>query len=815
MPYEAPGQTRVVIIGGGIVGCSVAYHLTRLGWKDVILLEQGSLTGGTTWHAAGLVGRLRTSSAMARINDASAKLYASLEVETGVATGWKQVGSLTLARTEARMIQFRRTAAMAEYFGIEARIIGVAEAKERWPLIRTEDLVGGVWIPGDGKVVPGQTALALAKGAQQRGAVVRENSRVLKVLEKDGRAVGVRTAEGDIAAEVVVLCGGMWTRQIALECGVDIPLSPVEHHYVVSNPIEGVYDDLPVSRDPDGAIYYRSEGSQVLFGAFQNYTRPWLVDHIPDDFRFQLLEADWEKFAEPLKEAEHRIPALKESGYARFVNGPESFTPDNNFLLGETPEMRNLYVGAGFNSAGIACAGGAGEALAQWIVEGEPPMDLWSVDIRRFAPCHNNRAFLRERVTEALGLHYRMAWPNQEFESGRGLRKSPLHDRLAAQGACFGSKMGMERPLWFARGGMKPVMEYSFGRQNWFDCHAAEHRAAREKVAVFDQTSFSKYLFQGRDVANILQRLCGNDVDTPVGRIVYTGMFNARGAFESDLCLFRLAEHTYYIVTATAQTVRDFDWIRRHIRSEEYAELTDVTGAYSVIGVMGPNSRELLQRLTEADLSHKAFPFATVQRIGIGQATVLAARITYVGELGWELHVPMDQALSVYDSLMDAGKDLGVRNSGHYTINSLRLEKGYRAWGADISPDETPLEAGLDFAVKWDKPIPFLGQDALLKQREAGVRKRLVSFVLEDPEPVLWGGERIYRDGRCVGYTTSGSYGHTVGGAVALGYIRHHAPITASFIHLGNYTLDIAGTHYRARASLKSLYDPGNERILL
>ncbi|MFO0810936.1 MAG: FAD-dependent oxidoreductase [Gemmataceae bacterium] len=814
MTQSLPRNARAVIVGGGIAGCSVAYHLAKLGWRDVLLVEQGEVAGGTTWHAAGMVGRLRTSSAMARINDASAKLYARLEAETGVPTGWNQCGSLLVARTEDRMVQFRRTAAMSGYFGIDVRLISVDEAVALWPIMRPDDLLGAVWLPEDGKVVPRQTAEALAKGAEQSGATLRQGVRVLNLLTDGRRVTGVRTDHGDVTAEVVVLCGGMWTRTLGLTSGVTVPLYPVEHHYVVSHEIEGVHDNMPCTRDPDGATYFRSEGRKVVLGAFQWHTKAWMVDRPPDDFKFQLLEPDWEKFADPLREGEHRLPPLKAAGYEKFVNGPESFTPDNNFILGAAPEYDGLYIAAGFNSAGIATAGGAGEVLAQWIDGGEPPMDLWSVDPRRFAPFHNNRAFLRDRVTEALGLHYRMAWPNLEFATGRGLRRSALHDRLASRGACFGAKMGLERPLWFAAPGQTPVMEYAWGRQNWFDRSAAEHRAAREAVAVFDQTSFSKYRLQGRDAVKVLQRLCGNDMDVPVGKVVYTGLFNARGTFESDLCAVRLADDAYYIVSASAQTVRDAHWIGRHIAADERVELVDVTSGTGVIGVMGPNARRLLERVTDADLSNAAVPFGTARRIAVGIATALAVRITYVGELGWELHIPTDQMLAVYDAIMAAGADLGVTDAGHYAINSLRLEKGYRAWGADLSTDETPLEAGLGFVVRWDKPGGFLGRDALLRQKEQGVRKRLASFVLADPEPILWGGERIFRDGVCVGYTTSAAYGHTVGGAVALGYVRGDAPVTAEWVRAGRYTIDVAGTQFPARVSLTPPYDPKNERVM-
>jgi 4-methylaminobutanoate oxidase (formaldehyde-forming) len=807
-----PKQAKVVIVGGGVVGCSAAYHLTKLGWKDVLLLEQNQLGGGTTWHAAGLVGRLRTTNSMTRINKYSVELYAGLEKETGHSIGWKRVGSIIVGRSPERMVQLQRTAAMSERFGVEVQLVSPQTALEKWPLLRIDDVLGAAWLPHDGKVIPKEVALALAKGAQSRGATILENTRVLNIRVGNGRATGVDTEQGAISAEYVVLTGGMWTRELGLRCGVTIPLYPVEHHYVVTEPLPGAFDELPVGRDPDLCIYFRGEGDAVMLGAFQNFSKAWMVEKIPDKFSFQLLEPDWEKFAEPLRNGKHRIPALETAGFAKFVNGPESFTPDNNFIMGEAPGLRNLFVAAGFNSVGIASAGGAGKYLAEWMLAGEPTMDLWSVDIRRFAPWANNLSFLRERVTEVLGLHYQMAWPNREFETGRGLLKSPLHERLAAQGACFGVKNGWERPNWFARYGMKPVAQYSFGRQNWFQCHAAEHRAARESVAIFDQTGFSKFVFKGRDVVSVLQRLCGNNVDVPVGQAVYTGLFNARGGIESDLTLIRVAAAEYLIITGTAQTVRDFDWISRNLRADEQAVLVDVTRGFSVIGVMGPRSRTLLGRVTDTNLSNSAFPFWSSRVIGIGQATVRAVRLTYVGELGWELQVPMDQAVMVYDTLMAAGKDLGIANAGHYAINSLRLEKGYRAWGAELSPDDTPLEAGLGFAIDWSKP--FLSREVLEKQKATGLKRRLAIFVLEDPEPMLWGSEPILRDGTPVGYTTSGSYGHTVGGAVAMGYVNHSQAITADFITAGRYAINISGRNYSAKAFLRPPYDPDRKRIL-
>ena len=553
----------MVIVGGGIIGCSVAYHLAKLGWKDVVLLEQNELAGGTTWHAAGLVGRLRTTNSMTKINKYSAELYASIEQETGHSVGWKQVGSLILGRSRERMHQLHRTAAMAEWFGVEVQILSPEAALEKWPLVRIDDILGAAWLPHDGKLIPKELTLALAKGARKHGATIHERVRVTEVLHQQGRATGVRTAEGEIRADYVVLAGGMWTRELGLRCGVTLPLYPVEHHYVVTEPIAGAFDELPVGRDPDLCLYFRGEGDAVMLGAFQAHSKAWNVERIPDTFSFQLLEPDWEKFSVPLANGKHRIPALQTSKFAKFVNGPESFTPDNNFLLGETPELKHLFVASGFNSVGIASAGGAGKYLAEWMTDGQPSIDLWSVDVRRFAPWANNARYLRERVTEVLGLHYQMAWPNREPETGRGLRRTAIHDRLAAQGASFGVKNGWERPNWFARPGQPPAMEYSFGRQNWFDNHAAEHRAARERVAVFDQSGFSKFRVEGADATRLLQRVCGNNVDVPPGKTVYTGLFNQRGGFESDLTAVRLGAEEYYLISGTSQTVRDPDWILR------------------------------------------------------------------------------------------------------------------------------------------------------------------------------------------------------------------------------------------------------------
>lgn len=809
----------------------MAYHLTKLGWRDVVVLEQNALAGGTTWHAAGLVGRLRTSTSLTAINKYSAELYQTLEKETGHPVGWKQVGSLIVGKSADRMIQLQRTCAMAEYFGVESHLISAEEAQAKWPLLRIDDVLGAAWLPHDGKVLPKEVALAMMKGAQTRGATVLEGARVLDVLHHDGRATGVRIQIADpgnpsgtpeirtLNAEFVVLTGGMWARDLGLRCGVSLPLHPVEHHYAVSQPIQGAFDELPVGRDPDLCLYFRGEGDAVMLGAFQAASKPWMVDPVPAGFSFQLLDPDWDKFSIPLANGKHRIPALQTSGFQKFVNGPESFTPDNNFLMGETPELRNLFVACGFNSVGIASAGGAGKYLAEWMQDGQPSLDLWSVDIRRFGPWANNRSYLRSRVVEVLGLHYQMAWPNREPETARDVRQSPLHTRLAAAGACFGVKAGWERPNWFARpdaGARTPVMEYGWGRQNWFTHHATEHRAAREAVAIFDQSGFGKLRVMGPDAAAFLQRLCGNQVDVPVGRIVYTGLFNARGGFESDLTLVRTGRDEFYLVTGTTQPRRDQDWLRRNRRPEERVDVLDETSAHGVLSVMGPAARALLSRVTDAPLGSEEFPFGNARVIGVGPATARALRVTYVGELGWELHLPAEQMAAAYDALWSAGQDLGVTNAGHYAINSLRIEKGYRAFGAELSPDETPLEAGLGFAVAWDKPGGFMGSEALLRQRATGIRKQLALFSLKDPEAILWGSEPILRDGRTVGYTTSGAYGHTVGASVAMGYIRDPAGgiVSSEFVLAGRYEVLLNGTPVAATVSLKPLYDPERKRIL-
>lgn len=819
MSATVPGRARIVIVGGGVIGTSIAYHLVKAGERDVVLLEQSAIAGGTTWHAAGMVGRLRASSTLARMCDTSANLYPTLEAETGEAVRWRQCGTLYVARTSERMTQYRRTGAIAEHLGVRVEIVGKQEAIELFPLQHGDDLVGGLYIPDDGKVEPAGLGRALAKGAQMGGATVVENTRVSSLLVKDGRTTGVLLESGEtIEAEHVVLAGGMWTRDFAKSYDINVPLAPVEHHYAVSNSVGEDIDAYPCTRDADGCTYYRTEGDQIWLGAFQAVTKPWLVDPVPHPFSFQLLEPDWEHFQPPLQEGLDRLPILAEVGFEKFVNGPESFTPDGGFMLGPAPNVQGVWICAGFNSAGLALGGGAGDALASWLIEGHQPYDLSMADPARFAPEQNALSYLRERVPEALGTHYLMAYPNREMTTGRNLRHSPVHERMRREGAVFGEKAGFERPNFFGMPGSSPEVTYSFGRQSWFANHYDEHMACRERVAIFDQSGFGKIEVVGPDAVTVLQRLCANDVDVAPGRLVYTALLDDRGRFFSDLTVLRLDRDRYRLITGTAQRIRDHWYVARMIGASERCSVADVTGDTAVLSVMGPRSRDLLQPLTDTDLSHEAYPFGTVKEIAIAETLCHAARVTYVGELGWELHVPSGQADLLLDRLLEAGEQHGASLAGHYAINSLRLEKAYRAWGHELSPDETPLEAGLGFAVAWDKTGGFIGRDALLEQREVGsnmMPKRLLAYRAIDPEVILWGGERLRRDGQPIGYTTSAAYGHAVGGAVALGYAKHAAGVSAEWVAAGIFTVEVDGRQHQVEPSLKPFYNPDRSRMLL
>jgi 4-methylaminobutanoate oxidase (formaldehyde-forming) len=784
-----PTQARVVIVGGGIAGCSVAYHLTKLGCRDVLLLEQGKLTCGTTWHAAGLVGQMRPTRSMTRMSKYGIELYSSLEAETGQATGWKRCGSVNVARTPERMLVYRRLIATARGFGVEIHEISREEAGKLWPVMRTDDLAGAIWLPGDGKANPTDLTQSLAKGARMGGAKLVEGVKVTGFDIRNGRVVGVRTDQGDVACEAVANCAGQWARAVGHMAGVTVPLFSAEHFYIVTRRIPGVHPDLPVMRDPDGFLYYKEEVGGLVMGGFEPEAKPWLAD-IPDNFEFQLLPEDWDQFDILMRNALHRTPCLETAEVRQLLNGPESFTLDGNFILGEAPEVAGFYVAAGFNSAGIANSGGAGRLLAEWIIGGEPSTDLWDVDIRRFAPFHGNRRHLRERTVETLGLHYAMRWPRQELVTARPLRRSPLYDRLKAKGARFGNRFGWERVNYFAPGAAEPT--YTFGKPDWLPHVIEESWAARERVAVFDQTSFAKLLLQGRDALAVLQRLCANDMDVPIGRMVYTAMLNRRGGFESDVTVTRLGEAEFLIITGSTQGTRDAAWIRRHI-GDGFATLADVTSAWSVMSMMGPNAMSLLGKLTDDDLDMAQ---GETRSIDLGLARIRAARMSYVGGPGLELYVPTEFVLTVHEALWSEGPVFGLADAGYYAIDALRIEAGRRAFGAELGPDETPLEAGLMHAVKLGKD--FIGRDALAKQREAGPPKRLGMFVLDDPSIYAWGGEGILREGRAVGEVTSAGWSTTLGRMVVMGYARGEGPVTRDWLLAGRYELDIADTRVPA-----------------
>jgi len=809
-----PSQAQVVIIGGGIVGCSVAYHLAKRGCREVLLLERKRLTCGTTWHAAGLVGQLRATHNLTRLAQYTTQLYEGLERETGQATGFTQVGSIAVAASEARFEELKRGASMARCFGLEVQLLSPGAAKERWPLLSIEGLVGAVFLPKDGRTNPVDTTQALARGARLGGVRIAEDVRVTGIRAARGRVSGVTTDAGEVRAQVVVNCAGMWAREVGGWADVSVPLHAAEHFYIVTQPIAGLASSLPVLRDADACSYFKEDAGKLLVGWFEPQAKPWGQGGIPENFAFDQLPADLAHIEPLFAAAMHRVPALESAGVQVFFNGPESFTPDDRYLLGEAPELHGLYVAAGFNSIGIQSAGGAGKVLADWIVDGHPPSDLWDVDIRRLAPFQRNKRYLRDRTIETLGLLYAMHWPFRQAESARGVRKSALHDRLAAAGACFGEVCGFERANWFAPPGTAAAYEYSYGRQNWFEPSAAEHRAVRERVGLFDQSSFAKFILRGRDAAAVLGRICANDIDVPVGKVIYTQWLNERGGIEADLTVTREAEDAYLIVTGCATQVRDFGWLCRSIPPEAHALAVDVSSSYAVLGLMGPASRELLATLTDADLSTAAFPFATSKVIDLGYARIRASRITYVGELGYELYIPSEYAQAVFDVIVGAGEPFGLRLAGYHALNSLRIEKAYRHFGHDIGDEDSPLEAGLNFAVAWDKPGGFVGREALLRQRQNGLRRRLVSLALERTDRLLYHNEPIWRDGQLVGRISSAMFAHTVGAALGLGYLASAgAPLSDEWIATGRYEVEVAMERVPARVSLRPFYDPSGERV--
>ena len=808
-----PSQARAVIIGGGIVGCSTAYHLGKLGWADTVLLERHKLTSGSTFHAAGLVGQLRTSANITQMLGHSVRLYQTLEAETGLATGWKMNGGLRLACNAERWIELKRQATTAHSFGLEMHLLNPREAQDLWPLMDISDLVGAAFLPTDGQVNPSDITQSLAKGARMQGVRIIEDCTVTGIEITRGRVLAVLTEHGRIACEVVVNCAGQWAREVGQLAGVNVPLVSVQHQYLITDVIPGITKDLPTLRDPDRLTYYKEDVGGLVMGGYEPNPIPWAVNGFPAGFNFQLLQPDWEHFQPTMELAMARVPALETAGVRELLNGPESFTPDGNFILGAAPEVAGFYVGAGFNAFGIASGGGAGKVLAEWIVGGEAPFDVWPVDIRRFGPPHADIDWVQKRTLEMYGKHYTIAWPSEEHQSGRPLRRSPLYDRLKNQGAVFGEKLGWERPNWFAATGEVQRDAYDMARGNWFAAVQREHIATREHVALFDQTSFAKFRMLGRDACQALDWICANDINKPVGSLIYTQMLNARGGIECDLTVVRIAENDFYIVTGTGFATHDFDWISRHIPEGLDAHLLNVTSSNAVLALMGPNARSVLQTLTRDDISNAGFPFGQARQISIAGTPVLAMRVTYVGELGWELHFPSECAATLYDALMQAGKPFGIVNAGYRAIETLRLEKGYRAWGADIGPDHTPLEAGLAWAVKLKTSTAFFGREALEQQKTAPLKKSMCTFTVDDPNVVLIGRETIYRNNQRVGWLSSGGFGHSIGKPIGMGYVRNAEGVNRDYLLAGEYSLEVASERVPCELHLAPLYDAGMERV--
>ncbi len=808
-----PKHARVVIIGGGISGCSVAYHLAKLGWKDIVLLERKQLTSGTTWHAAGLIGQLRGSQNMTRLAKYSADLYVKLEAETGVATGMRQTGSITVALTDARKEEIYRNATLARAFDVDVQEISPTDVKAMYPHLNVSDVVGAVHLPLDGQCDPANIAHALAKGARMRGAQIVEGVKVTKVLDDGMKVTGVEWEQngerGTIAADMVVNCGGMWGRELANNSGVTLPLHACEHFYLVTEPIEGL-SRLPVLRVPDECAYYKEDAGKMMLGAFEPKAKPWGMDGISEDFCFDTLPEDFDHFQPILEAAMNRMPMFETAGIHTFFNGPESFTPDDRYYLGEAPKLKNYWIAAGYNSIGIVSSGGAGMALAQWMNDGEPPFDLWEVDIRRAQPFQKNRAYLKERVSETLGLLYADHFPYRQPVTSRGIRRTPLHEHLKARGAVFGEAAGWERANWFANPGQKAEYEYSWGRTNWFENQKAEHMAVRTGVGFFDMTSFGKIRVEGRDACAFLQRMCGADVNVAPGRIVYTQMLNNRGGIECDLTVTRLSETAFLLVVPGATLQRDLAWLRRHV-GDLFAVITDMSATESVLCIMGPKARDLLNRVSPNDFSNEAFPYATAQEIEIGMGLARAHRVTYVGELGWEIYASSDQTAHVFETLEAAGADLGLKLCGIHTLDSCRIEKGFRHFGHDITDEDHVLEAGLGFAVKVDKG-DFIGRDAVLRKKETGLKRRLLQFRLKNPDEFCFHNEALVRDGKIVSIITSGNYGHFLGGSIGMGYVPCEGE-SAEQVLASTYEIEIAGRRVAAEASLKPMYDPKAERV--
>jgi 4-methylaminobutanoate oxidase (formaldehyde-forming) len=810
---KLPAQAQIIVIGGGIIGCSTAYHLAKDHKADVVLLEQGRITSGSTWHAAGLVGQLRSSASITRVLKYSVDLYKRLKDETGLETGWKMTGCLRLATNQDRWTEFKRLATTARSFGMDMHLISPAEVKKMWPLMEVSDLVGASWLPTDGQANPSDITQSLAKGARMNGAKMFEGVRVLGFDMEAERITAVRTDKGNIACEKVVNCAGMWARQLGAMAGINVPLQPVKHQYIITDKVPGLANDAPTIRDPDRRTYFKEEVGGLVMGGYEPDPIAWHLDDVPQDWEFRLFDDDFDHFEQHLDQAIARVPVLSDTGVKKMINGPESFTPDGNFILGRAPECQNMFVGAGFNAFGIASGGGAGWVLADWVVKGEAPLDLWVVDIRRFSGLHRDRQWVCDRTLEAYGKHYTVAFPHEEYESGRPRLKSPLYDVLKRQHAVFGSKLGWERPNWFARAGDVRRDIYSMGRQNWFKAVGAEHEHVRHHAGIFDQSSFAKYRVSGKGAAEALSWLCANRVARDVGRLTYTQLLNSRGGIEADLTVSRLAENDFYVVTGTGFRTHDLGWMKDNTPKGLDVRFEDVTEAYVTLSLMGPKARHVLDKATTDDVTNTGFPFGHVRTITIAGHRLWALRVTYVGELGWELHMPVNAALDVYECLIGMGSADKVQPVGYRALESLRLEKGYRAWSSDITPNDTPLEAGLAWAVKLGGNEVFLGREALLKQAQRPLTKRFAGFLVDDPDAVLVGRETILRNGEFAGYLTSSGYGYSIGKSIGYGYVRHEQGVSDAHLREGTYELVIANETRPARIALQAPYDPQNLKV--
>jgi glycine cleavage system aminomethyltransferase T/glycine/D-amino acid oxidase-like deaminating enzyme len=815
-PPVLPARARVVVVGGGIIGTSVAYHLAHMGWKDVVLLERDRLTSGTTWHAAGLMVTFgSTSETSTEMRKYTRDLYARLEAETGVATGFKAVGFIEVAADPDRLEEYRRVSAFNRHCGIDVHEISPGQVHDLFPLARVDDILAGFYVKEDGKANPVDATMALAKGARLQGVKILEGVPVTTVLHRHGAVTGVRTPYGDIEAEYVVNCAGMWARQLGARSGVNIPLQSAEHYYLITEKIPGISPDWPVLEDPGAFGYFREEVGGMMVGLFEPVCAPWRVEGVPEDFSFGDLAPDWDRMGQYVETAMRRVPILMETGVKKFFCGPESFTPDLQPIVGESPELRGYFVAAGLNSIGILTGGGLGRVLAHWIITGRPDVDVTGFNIDRLHTYQANPEYRRTRTVESLGMVYQCHYPTRSMQTARGVKTSPVHARLVERGAYFRDVSGWEGADWYAPPGEAPDPgPLSWGRPRWFDYWQAEHAAARDGVILMDMSFMAKFIVEGRDAGRLLDHISANSVDGEPGRITYTQWLNEGGTLEADLTVTKLGDDRFWVVASDTAHRHVLTWMRRHFPADAHAWVTDVTSGHAQINVQGPRSRELLQSITTADLGNDAFPFRTAREIDIGFARALCVRITYLGELGYELYIPAEQATHVYDRIVAAGAALGLRHAGLKALASLRMEKGYRDYGHDIDNTDTVLEAGLGFAVDLKKPSGFIGRDAVVARKAAGpLTRRLLQILVRDPEPLMFHAEIVLRDGKPLGYIRAASYGHTLGGAVGLAMIDAGQPIDQAYLDSGRWEVDIAGKRWPATASLKPLFDPDNRKI--